>query len=82
MVFFKEAVEHITRAARVFRQPGAHMILVRKLIFYIYIAVHLKKKNPKGTHGIGVLCRMCTCPDQEGSFNLHYLLLSLHVLPD
>ncbi|KYO43526.1 hypothetical protein Y1Q_0013563 [Alligator mississippiensis] len=28
MVFFKEAVEHITRAARVFRQPGAHMILI------------------------------------------------------
>ncbi|XP_075781391.1 dynein axonemal heavy chain 14 isoform X1 [Pelodiscus sinensis] len=28
MVFFKEAVEHITRAARVFRQPGGHMMLV------------------------------------------------------
>ena len=28
MVFFKEAVEHITRAARVFRQPGGHMVLV------------------------------------------------------
>ena len=29
MVFFKDAVEHITRAARVFRQPGGHMLLVR-----------------------------------------------------
>ncbi|XP_052105827.1 dynein axonemal heavy chain 6-like isoform X2 [Mytilus californianus] len=28
MVFFKDAVEHVTRAARVFRQPGGHMILV------------------------------------------------------
>lgn len=28
MVFFKDAVEHITRAARVFRQPGGHMLLV------------------------------------------------------
>ncbi|MBN3325639.1 DYH1B protein, partial [Atractosteus spatula] len=28
MVFFKEAVEHITRAARVFRQPGGHMMLI------------------------------------------------------
>ncbi|XP_023930267.1 dynein heavy chain 6, axonemal [Lingula anatina] len=28
IVFFKEAVEHITRAARVFRQPGGHMLLV------------------------------------------------------
>ncbi|KAM4694195.1 dynein axonemal heavy chain 14 [Discoglossus pictus] len=27
-VFFKEAVQHITRAARVFRQPGGHMMLV------------------------------------------------------
>ncbi|KAK3092231.1 hypothetical protein FSP39_000084 [Pinctada imbricata] len=28
MVFFKDAVEHVTRAARVFRQPGGHMMLV------------------------------------------------------
>ncbi|KAJ8308273.1 hypothetical protein KUTeg_013147 [Tegillarca granosa] len=28
MVFFKDAVEHLTRAARVFRQPGGHMMLV------------------------------------------------------
>ncbi|XP_074663059.1 dynein axonemal heavy chain 6-like [Tubulanus polymorphus] len=28
MVFFKEAVEHTIRAARVFRQPGGHMLLV------------------------------------------------------
>ncbi|MBN3302923.1 DYH6 protein, partial [Amia calva] len=28
MVFFKEAVQHITRAARVFRQPGGHMMLL------------------------------------------------------
>ncbi|XP_077989551.1 dynein axonemal heavy chain 6-like [Glandiceps talaboti] len=28
LVFFKEAVEHLTRAARVFRQPGGHMLLV------------------------------------------------------
>ncbi|XP_039385897.1 dynein heavy chain 14, axonemal isoform X4 [Mauremys reevesii] len=28
MVFFKEAVEHTTRAARVFRQPGGHMMLI------------------------------------------------------
>ncbi|XP_070577565.1 LOW QUALITY PROTEIN: dynein axonemal heavy chain 6-like [Ptychodera flava] len=28
LVFFKEAVEHITRAARVFRQPSGHMLLV------------------------------------------------------
>jgi len=28
MVFFKDAIEHITRAARVFRQPGGHMIMV------------------------------------------------------
>ncbi|KAM4770854.1 dynein axonemal heavy chain 14 [Rhinophrynus dorsalis] len=27
-VFFKEAIQHITRAARVFRQPGGHMMLV------------------------------------------------------
>ncbi|XP_063775070.1 dynein axonemal heavy chain 14 isoform X3 [Pseudophryne corroboree] len=27
-VFFTEAVHHITRAARVFRQPGGHMMLV------------------------------------------------------
>ncbi|XP_073527968.1 dynein axonemal heavy chain 14 isoform X2 [Phyllobates terribilis] len=27
-VFFKEAVQHITRAARVFRQPGGHMMMV------------------------------------------------------
>ncbi|XP_066570029.1 dynein axonemal heavy chain 6 [Amia ocellicauda] len=26
--FFKEAVQHITRAARVFRQPGGHMMLL------------------------------------------------------
>ena len=28
MVFFKDATEHIIRAARVFRQPGGHMMLV------------------------------------------------------
>ena len=28
LVFFKEAVEHILRAVRVFRQPGGHMLLV------------------------------------------------------
>ncbi|XP_038822889.1 dynein heavy chain 6, axonemal-like [Salvelinus namaycush] len=28
MVFFREAVEHITRAARVFRLKGAHMMLI------------------------------------------------------
>jgi dynein heavy chain len=28
MVFFKEAIAHIVRAARVFRQPGGHMLLV------------------------------------------------------
>lgn len=28
MVFFKDAMEHIIRAARVFRQPGGHMLLV------------------------------------------------------
>ncbi|XP_036925260.1 dynein heavy chain 14, axonemal [Sturnira hondurensis] len=28
MVFFKEAVEHIVRAARVLRQPGSHMLLI------------------------------------------------------
>ncbi|XP_078503488.1 dynein axonemal heavy chain 14 [Lissotriton helveticus] len=27
-VFFNEAVQHITRAARVFKQPGGHMMLV------------------------------------------------------
>ena len=27
-MFFKDAVEHIIRAARVFRQPGGHMLLV------------------------------------------------------
>nr|KAF6395182.1 dynein axonemal heavy chain 14 [Rousettus aegyptiacus] len=27
MVFFKEAIEHITRATRVLRQPGSHMLL-------------------------------------------------------
>ncbi|KAM3930843.1 dynein axonemal heavy chain 14 [Leptodactylus fuscus] len=27
-VFFMEAVQHITRAARVFRQPGGHMMMV------------------------------------------------------
>ncbi|KAL1769801.1 dynein heavy chain 14, axonemal, partial [Sigmodon hispidus] len=28
VVFFKEAVEHITRATRVLRQPGSHMLLI------------------------------------------------------
>lgn len=28
MVFFKEAIEHITRATRVLRQPGSHMLLI------------------------------------------------------
>ncbi|GFO34548.1 dynein heavy chain 1, axonemal, partial [Plakobranchus ocellatus] len=28
IVFFKEAVEHVVRAARVFRQPGGHLMLV------------------------------------------------------
>ncbi|XP_041927364.1 dynein heavy chain 6, axonemal-like isoform X2 [Alosa sapidissima] len=28
MVFFREAVEHITRSARIFRQQGAHMMLI------------------------------------------------------
>ena len=28
LVFFKYAVEHILRAARVFRQPGGHMLMV------------------------------------------------------
>ncbi|KAL2098860.1 hypothetical protein ACEWY4_005340 [Coilia grayii] len=28
MVFFREAVEHVTRAARIFRQQGAHMMLI------------------------------------------------------
>nr|XP_042114676.1 dynein axonemal heavy chain 14 isoform X2 [Peromyscus maniculatus bairdii] len=28
IVFFKEAVEHITRAARILRQPGGHMLLI------------------------------------------------------
>ncbi|CAL1542606.1 unnamed protein product [Lymnaea stagnalis] len=28
LVFFKEAVEHVVRAARVFRQPGGHLLLV------------------------------------------------------
>ncbi|XP_071080158.1 dynein axonemal heavy chain 6-like [Haliotis cracherodii] len=28
LVFFKDAVEHIVRAARVFRQPGGHLLLV------------------------------------------------------
>ena len=30
LVFFKDAVEHILRAARVFRQPGGHMLMVSK----------------------------------------------------
>ena len=30
LVFFKDAVEHILRAARVYRQPGGHMLMVRK----------------------------------------------------
>ena len=28
MVFFKDAIDHICRAARIFRQPGGHMLLV------------------------------------------------------
>ncbi|XP_035825271.1 dynein heavy chain 6, axonemal [Aplysia californica] len=28
LVFFKDAVEHVVRAARVFRQPGGHLMLV------------------------------------------------------
>ena len=28
LIFFKEALEHIVRAARVFHQPGGHMVLV------------------------------------------------------
>ena len=34
MVFFKDAVDHLCRAARIFRQPGGHMLLVR---FYIQL---------------------------------------------
>ena len=33
LVFFKEAVEHILRAARVFRQPGGHMLLVSRNVY-------------------------------------------------
>ncbi len=29
LVFFKDAVEHVVRAARVFRQPGGHLLMVR-----------------------------------------------------
>ena len=29
MVFFRDAIEHVLRAARVFRQPGGHMLMVR-----------------------------------------------------
>lgn len=28
VVFFRDAVEHIARAARVFRQPGGHLLTV------------------------------------------------------
>ena len=42
MVFFKDAIEHVTRAARVFRQPGGHMILVR--IFITFIIIKVKEK--------------------------------------
>lgn len=28
LVFFRDAVEHVVRAARVFRQPGGHLLLV------------------------------------------------------
>ena len=32
LVFFKDAVEHILRAARVYRQPGGHMLMVGNFI--------------------------------------------------
>ena len=35
MVFFRDAIEHILRAARVFRQPGGHMLMVSSGEFYI-----------------------------------------------
>ena len=28
MVFFRDAIDHICRAARIFSQPGGHMLLV------------------------------------------------------
>ena len=31
LVFFRDAVEHVVRAARVFRQPGGHLLLVRSV---------------------------------------------------
>jgi hypothetical protein len=33
LVFFHDAVEHIVRAARVFRQPGGHLLLVSMKVF-------------------------------------------------
>ena len=38
MVFFRDAVDHICRAARIFSQPGGHMILVSSgpLVTYDY----------------------------------------------
>ena len=40
LVFFKDAVEHILRAARVFRQPGGHMLLVHYNYLIIVICLH------------------------------------------
>lgn len=42
MVFFKDAVQHILRAARVFRQPGGHMLMVSTFILISYQYLPLK----------------------------------------
>ena len=42
MVFFKDAVEHILRAARVFRQPGGHMLMVSLHSFLILVFMFIR----------------------------------------
>ena len=39
LVFFRDAVEHVVRAARVFRQPGGHLLLVRSVCVCVVVCV-------------------------------------------
>ena len=48
LVFFKDAVEHILRAARVYRQPGGHMLMVGNFISTRRLIMDSKSLISKG----------------------------------
>ena len=52
LVFFRDAVEHVVRAARVFRQPGGHLLLVRSVcvLWWVWVCV-----------GVVVCVCLCAC---------------------